>query len=313
MQKQVQHLTGLKPQHAQVWGQQVVHTRHDLHQSELFSDAALARLIETAPRDSFNIMYMGQQGDPRRLWRHGELGDVSGAAALEAIKTGRMWFNFTNVSGYSSELRDLIEALFEEQRRRIPGFAPFKFRAGILISSPRAQVYYHCDVPGQSLWQIRGKKRVYVYPDREPFLNRRQFEQTVMGEAEEDIDFEPWFDEYAQVCELGPGEMLHWPLNAPHRVENHDCLNVSMTTEHSSHEIRRSYAVNFANGVLRHRFGMTPKTRDIYGPNFWPKAALAVGWRGLGLHKKRRHIRRIDFRVCPEEADKIADIEPYEI
>ena len=307
------YLTGFKPEHAALWSKEVCHVGHELHRSSLFSDDALIKLIETAPRESFNIMYMGEQGQPKRLWRHGELGDVSGADALEAIRSGRMWFNFTNVSAYSPEHRDLVEAVFDEQRRLVPGFSPRNMRAGVLISSPRAQVYYHCDVPGQSLWQIRGEKRVYIYPDREPFLDRAQFERVVLGETEEDIDFETWFDDYAQVYELKPGQMLHWPLNGPHRVENHDCLNVSMTTEHSSDEIRRSTAMNFANGVLRHRFGLTPKTRDLYGPNFWGKAALAVAWKGLGLHKKRRHIRTIDFRVAPQAPERIADIKPYQI
>ncbi len=45
--------------------------------------------------------------------------------------------------------------------------------------------------------------------------------------------------------------MLHWPLNCPHRVENRDSVNVSLTTEHYTKEIRTSYAVNYANGLLR--------------------------------------------------------------
>ena len=52
--------------------------------------------------------------------------------------------------------------------------------AGILISSPNAQVYYHADLPGQSLWQIRGTKRVYIYPPVAPFLTPEQIERIIL-------------------------------------------------------------------------------------------------------------------------------------
>lgn len=312
MQVQPKYLTGFKPEHADLWGHQVCHVNHALHESALFTDEALARLIERAPKGSYDIVYMGEQGAPKRLWRKGELGDVSGEQAIEAVREGRMWINLVGVSSYAPEYRALVEDMFAEQERLVPGFRTFRHKAGILISSPKAQVYYHCDIPGQSLWQIRGVKRVYVWSNREPFLKAAQMERVVLGETEEEIEYHAWYDDYAQVFDLGPGEMLHWPLNGPHRVENHDCLNVSMTTEHYTDEIRRMYAVNFANGVLRNRFGVAPKSRETHGAAFWAKAALAVAWRGLGLHKKHAYRKVIDFRIAPDRDSKIMDIPAYQ-
>ena len=93
--------------------------------------------------------------------------------------------------------------------------------------------------PGQSLWQIRGTKRVYLYPPVAPFLTPEQIERIILSGVEVDMDYAPWYDEHAAVFDLKPGEMLHWPLNSPHRVDNHDCLNVSLTTEYWTDPIRR--------------------------------------------------------------------------
>ena len=122
----------------------------------------------------------------------------------------------------------LLEDIFEELSVLVPGFDTFRLNLGILISSPGAQVYYHADVPGQSLWHIRGEKRVYLYPNRDPFLPEDQIERIVLSMTEAEIDYQPWFDDHALVFDLKPGEMLHWPLNAPHRVENLDSVNISV-------------------------------------------------------------------------------------
>ena len=68
--------------------------------------------------------------------------------------------------------------------------------------------------------------------------------------------------------------MLNWELNAPHRVENLDTFSVSMTVSYTNDEIRRAEIVNLANGLLRHRFGYTPKTRNLRGPSYFAKAVL---------------------------------------
>src|SRR5712692_7177672 len=63
-----------------------------------------------------------------------------------------------------SRYRQLVDRMFEEIAAKVPGFeVPKGHQEGILISSPRAEVYYHADLPSQSLVQIAGRKRVYVY------------------------------------------------------------------------------------------------------------------------------------------------------
>lgn len=298
---------------SEAWAKAPLKTQHRLDTHPLFSFDALAELVDRYPREHYALVQMGPQGSARKTWREGSLGDVRGMDAIRAIEQGRMWLNLRNVSAVDKRYGELLDQAFEEIDRKLGGYATYNRSSGILISSPNAQVYYHCDLPGQSLWQIHGRKRVYVYPAAAPYLTDEQLEKIALFEVEVDMRYEPEFDTAAQVFEIGGGEMLHWPLNAPHRVENLDCLNVSMTTEYWTEAIRRKQMINMANGLLRHKAGYAAKSRNTDGPAFWMKAALQAGVRRSGLLKKERKARRaIDFTLDPQNPGQIVDLQAAE-
>lgn len=300
--------TNWTPELTEKWAKAPLKAQHRLHQHPLFSFEALAALIDRYPRAQYALVQMGPQGSARRTWREGDIGGLEGSRVIEAIKQGRMWLNLRNVGGVDKRYKDLLDDAFEEVRRNVPGYDTYNRTNGILISSPNAQVYYHADLPGQSLWQLHGRKRVFVYPNTPPFLTEEQLENIALFEVEVDMHYEPDYDRHALVFEIGGGEMLHWPLNAPHRVENLDCLNVSMTTEYWTEDIRRSQMINMANGILRYKAGLTPKSRSTEGAAFWAKAALQAGVKRAGLLKKERKARRpVEFRLDPEHLGAIID------
>ena len=294
--------------HAALWGQQPLKLVHNLHQSLLFSREALAELIEHYPREHYSLVHMGAQQE-RRLWREGEINGLSGQEVMDAISIGRMWLNMRNVAKVDSRYKELLDQLFDELAGQVPGFQTFNQHLGILISSPRAQVYYHADLPGQSLWQIAGRKRVFVYPKTAPFLAPEHLEGIALNGVEIDMPYADWYDEHALVFDLEPGQWLHWPLNAPHRVENHNTLNVSMTIEYWTDEIRRLHMVNVANGILRQKLGLSPRERIINGPSFWTKAVLQKVARESGWLKRKRIAHRpIDFRLDRLNPGTIVDL-----
>ncbi|MBO6673695.1 MAG: cupin-like domain-containing protein [Rhizobiales bacterium] len=294
-----------------VWGGHTVKLNHTLHEHALFSNEALMALVDAFPRSHYNLNTMAEPGAPKAFWREGEKGDASGAEVFEAIEKGRMWINLRRVMEVDDRYAALLDEMFDEMQQYIPDFETFKRNMGILVSSPGAQVYYHCDIPGQSLWQVRGRKKVYLYPNSAPFLPEPEMEKVILGETEEEINYEPWFDDYAQVIELAPGEMLHWPLNAPHRVENLDMLNISITTEHFTADVRTQYAVRYANGILRSRFGLQNLSPRIDGPMVYPKMALAAAFKFGGLQKARAMKRMVDFRITKDAPEGIVDIPAY--
>jgi hypothetical protein len=295
--------------HSARWAKAPLRLSHRLSNHPLYGLDALAHLIEGYPRQHYALVEMGPQGSNRRLWREGDIGDLSGAQVIQAIKRGRMWLNLRNVSQVDRRYKEVLDQIFEEVRARVPGYDTYDRTCGILISSPNAQVYYHMDLPGQSLWQLHGKKRVYLYPTTAPYLTAEQLERIALYEVEVDIPYEASYDEAATVFEIGPGEMLHWPLNAPHRVENLDCLNVSMTTEYWTETIRRTQIINMANGILRDKIGLRPKSRRITGPGFYAKAVLQAGVKRAGLLETARKSRRpVAFRLDRHELGAVIDL-----
>jgi hypothetical protein len=299
-----------KPETARLWGSRPLALPHTLHTSPLFSRQALIDLIETYPRSHYALVHMGGQKD-RRLWQEGDIGSLKGAQVFEAIAKGRMWLNLRDVSSLDVRYKHALDEMFETLAARMPGFVAPRRGCGILISSPAAQVYYHADLPGQLLCQIEGKKRVYLYPNAKPFLTPENLEDIALFDMELDVPYEPWYDEHAEVVTLEPGAFLAWPLNAPHRVENLDMLNVSMTISYTTEEIRRAQIVNLANGILRHRFGLKRPGRSIAGLPYWSKAVLQKALRGSKWVKSERAARRqVAFTLDPERPGQIRPLLP---
>lgn len=128
---------------------------------------------------------------------------------------------------------------------------------------------------------------------------------------EVDIPFETSFDDEAAVIDLQPGEILTWPQNVPHRVENRDMLNVSLSTEHFTLETMKRYGVYFANGYLDRRFGIGPLGTGVNGLAPWMKSAFTMGLKKSGLQKEHRREKIVSFRVDPSAPKGVRDIPPY--
>jgi hypothetical protein len=261
------------PRYEQLWDRQPTCVEHRIHEATLFGSDALAQLIEHYPREHYSIVQMGERGG-HRFWREGDLAGLSGRQVLEAIANGRLWLNLRCIDTVDDRFARLLDGIFRELNERMPGLKTLHHGAGLLISSPHAQVYYHADLPGQALFQIAGRKRMFVYPPSAPFITPEQLEGIAYYGLEVDIPYQPWYDEYAMIYDLQPGQMIYWPNNAPHRVENLDSINISLTINFMTEPIRRSQIVHLANGILRYQLGWTPRNHETSGVAFWSKAVL---------------------------------------
>ncbi|MEQ8824561.1 MAG: hypothetical protein RIC14_09320 [Filomicrobium sp.] len=304
--------TNWQPFHNELFGEHTVNLGHSLSDSGLFSDDALADLIERTPRHSYHVSTMDPESHDPRSRREGTIDGLSGHQTLRAIRNGHIWLNLRDAADCNPAYGDLLQQIYDELEERT-GVKTFKQKMTILISSPNVHVGYHSDVPGQTLWQVRGTKRVYLYPNKAPFLPQPQLEKILLGEAHEvSLEFEPWFDDHAEIVDLEPGRMLTWPHNAPHRVVNHDCLNISVTTEHWTAPLRNAYAVNYANGLMRSWTGAKSLSQASDDLGVYPKLALAAAHKLAGFQKLRRHSFKIDFSVDPEAPLGFVDIPPTE-
>lgn len=295
--------------HSVLWGNAPIRLAHNMHKSPLFSMDHLAQLIENYPREHYSLMQTGVTAG-RRIWRHGDIGNFSGRQVMDAISKGGLWLNLRMASEIDTRYHDMLGQMFAEVGEKVSGFAlPHQYNAGILISAPDARVPYHADLPGQSLIQIAGRKRVHVYPSTPPFLTAKHLEDIQLFEHELDIPYHEWYDRYAMVLDLEPGQMLNWPLNAPHRVDNLGTVNISMTVGYENEEIRRTRIVNLANGLLRNRFGYTPRSRALKGPSFWAKAVMQKALRNTSWVKRERKARNvIEFRLDHDHPEQVVDL-----
>ena len=258
------------------FGRAELRFRHALHERPLFSDAGLEEALDRYPRDQLGVFTMGDDPVDWRSWRRGSaMRNMTGSRLLEAAKTGRLWLNLRQADRHLVEYAVLSDEIFGDMERHVPGLRTFKRDTGLLISSPRAQVFYHFDVPNVTLWGLRGEKTLYVYPPHAPFLDDEDLERTVLREAAEQVAFDPAWDARAQVFPMRPGDMISWRQNAPHRVVNGDSLNVSLSLEYMTPEALMRANIVYANAMLRRNAGMQPRVQEGFGPLALAKLGLA--------------------------------------
>jgi len=300
-------LTDWTPQATRDWGKAPIRLQHRLAETGLFTDESLAEIVDRYPVDSYSLISMGAFGRERK-WRIGRVEGLRGAELIDIIRTNQLWLNLRGIQDVDPRFAKLFDAFIKELGEDVPGLAPWGAKMGVLISGPNTRVDYHADLPGQSLWQVRGEKSVYLYPTAAPFISAEQL-QDIAYDGVEKIAYDPAFDKQAAVVELKPGEMLHWPLNAPHRVDNGSMMNVSVTTEYLTQEIKRLNQMNLANAILRRRLGLKISGRPTSGMGYKARAALQAGFSRAGLLKKAR-VQPYSFSLGkgPDGAARMNDI-----
>ncbi len=295
------------------FGQQPMSATHNLHQADLFSDAALIELLDNFPRQHLYALTMGS--DPRQTEgnRLALQDGVSGSDLLRAVKRGRLWLNITRIDRVDARYRALIDRLYEQLSTEVPGFSPLASQGTLLISSPHVMVYYHADAPATLLWHIRGRKRVWVYPALDSrYMQRDHLEDIYAGTRHEYLPYTQSYDHGAVIYDLEPGQLLAWPLNAPHRVTNLDSVNVSLTTEHFTTQSRQRARVYNANHFLRTRLGLRNLSCRESGiatqvKTLFHRTAYKLG---IGHMQTRRHIATL--RVDPDAPEGVIALETNE-
>ena len=291
-------LTNWNEETASAFTKRPILTEHNLHTREMFSDDGLADLLDRYPREAFNLYTMDNSASgAKESFKRGVPGDLSGDEILEAVKRGRLWVNLRRANDHCELYETLCEEMFGEIDARTPGMKTFKRDVGVLISSPNARVFYHLDIPLVTLWQIKGEKTMYVYPTGAPYARDEQVEGVVLGETEEEIDYEPAFDAGAEVYTLTPGKMASWPQTAPHRIDNGNCLNVSLSCEFLTLPALVHANALYTNGVLRRRYGKAPTIASDNGARKYAKAVYARAHKLVGSRSSFETIVEPSFEI----------------
>lgn len=261
--------------------------RHNYHQSPLFSDDAIADLLDNYPRKWLQCYTMGTNPENHNDWTPVHIDKLSGTEILDTLHKGRFWLNLINIDQYNGEYAALIADMYQKLNDNCPHITNMKSSfSALLISSPGIQVYCHVDTDANMLWHLKGFKKAWVYPhDDKRFTPQAYIEEIVAQERHENMPYKKWFDEYAFHSELQAGDVVSWPQHSPHRIENVG-VNISMTTSYSSKESRRLIGVYGANHHFLKKLGI--KSRSINTQGLIPaiKEFSYFAFNKLGLLKK---------------------------
>ena len=300
-------IDGWTPDAAKAFTKANLSFRHRLHERPLASDEGLADILDRYPRERLGVFTMGEDPVAWRSWRRGVAGELSGAEILAAVKAGRIWLNLRAVNQHDDAYAEVADAVFGEVEAAT-GQRTLKRDVGLLISSPHVQVFYHLDVPLVMLWQLRGSKTVWLYPPKAPFVDEAQIERIVLKETGEQFDYDPAWDAHANRVTLRPGDMVTWPQNAPHRIENGGMMNVSLSMEFMTPQALMRANVLYTNGMLRRTFGARPTLQAAPDPRALAKVAAARAWKAFRHGERSRDPLPPTFAISPDGS--IRSLEP---
>lgn len=302
-------------EHAAALGNANLLVQQRLLESGLFTDENLIRAMDAHPARDLTVSVMGH--DPSTYqWNECHRDGATGQELLEIVKTGRIWINLRRLMDHHQDLRDLIDAAYDELQELCPGFIATQRTANLLISSPTAIVYYHVDCPLNILWHLRGEKTCWVYPLQEPFVSQSDLEELHAGFRSEDFHYLAEWDDAAAAYELKPGDMVTWAQNTPHRVENKSGLNVSLSTEHLTSAARRQINVHLANRALRQSLGLTTPSSSADGPIAAMKVAWMRGCRQLrkvlpASNETKKFVYPVAYRIDINAPGGVAPLDEY--
>lgn len=270
-------LPPLTPREREIAGREVLKFKHRLEETGLFTDEALARLIDETPREMVTICTMRENPPPDELWIAGEAKDLDGAALVEAARKGALWVSPRSAMTRHPRYRPVFDQMMAEFSKAtgVPVLAGGD--AALLISSARMGIFFHVDPAETMLWHVRGHKTIHVYPPKEEHVTEAALEAILLKETLSDLPYSPQMEAGVQSVDLAPGEAAYWPLHSPHRVTNGDDLNVSVSVEFSTLRSRLTNGVFYTNGVLRRRLGLKPvsrRTPDVLKPAYFAAASL---------------------------------------
>lgn len=236
----------------------------------LASDEALIHLLDRYPEHLFDINRYEFDAEGQVTLATGTRGEAPGRVILEAIKAGRLWVNLRSCEVAHPGLWAEVMQAFGKLQPEIGAAGARKLTGQLVLSSPTTRVPFHFDAAGVVLFHLRGVKRVWVYPNTEPFLSQPDMENVIMRSTTEELPYQRIMDGAAWRFDIAPGQALTWPLYAPHRVENQEGLCVSLSMDYQTWASRITTGAHRANGVLRAR-GWTIKP---IAETSWPHRAL---------------------------------------
>jgi len=203
------------------------------------------------------------------------------AETIRTIEQAGAWMALKRIESHPDYAR-LLDGILDELAPVVtPRTGAMLRREGfIFISSPGSVTPFHFDPEHNILLQVRGTKTMTLFPgDDEALFDPQVHEAFHLGEHHRNL---PWQERYAaqgQPITIAPGDAIHVPVKAPHWVQNHDAVSISLSVTWRSEWSFAEADARAMNRVLR-RAGMAPRS-----PAPWPARNLAKSLAYRALRK----------------------------
>lgn len=296
-------------EHSEKFRKESFKVKHNLMATGLFTDNALSELLDNHPRDQLDVCTLGDHPVFQYKFRTGDVRGVDGKTLIEAVKAGSIWINVRKAMNIHPEYNAVLKRMYGEIAQ-FTGKKPFHARGAILISSPTAKVPLHFDATETILWHVRGHKRLHLFPDTQDFLPDEEYEKLMYRVSEDYLPYQSSMDQFAKTYDLHDGEMVTWPLNQPHYVENKTYC-VSVTTEYSTPESTMKNAAMYTNAVLRRKFGLSPCWQSASKTEKFIKASAGKILRKIGVLDTLNNEDYVTFKIDKTAPGYIRNVDAY--
>lgn len=221
----------------------------------------IERLVELAdrlPAESveYNAGNLPVSQDPSRTPRNG----LSPEETIRRIADCQSWLvlkNVERVPEYGAILDACLDQVRELSEAQWPGM--HRREAFVFVSSPGSVTPFHIDPENNFLLQIRGTKRVQLFSAQDRFVLREEDLEQFYAGGHRNLQFREEFRTRGDVFELAPGEGLHFPVVAPHWVQNGPEVSVSLSITFRTRESSdRESLYRFNRSLRRARLAPTP-------------------------------------------------------
>jgi hypothetical protein len=230
--------------------------RHALCGNPLFSLESLVALSKRLPPTK--VEYNAGTID---IDMHDKLTPQTGLSIEETIRrieSCRSWMVLKNVEA-DPTYRSLLDACLADVAHWSEPLTPGMRRheGYIFISSPGSRTPYHMDGEHNFLLQLTGSKKVHMWDSADrSLLTEKEIEAHYTG-AHRNLSYQDSFAAKSKVFDLTPGHGLHFPVNAPHWVQNGPEVSVSFSVTFRTPAIDKRALLYAANGRLR-GWGLNP-------------------------------------------------------
>jgi mannose-6-phosphate isomerase-like protein (cupin superfamily) len=235
---------------------------HSLSGHPLFELEALAGLAKRLPAKNveYNRGDLPVGIDPTATPSNG-LGIVETIRRIEECGSW-MVLKFVEQDPVYRDMLHNVLAEIEPLVRQVTG-KMLKLEGFIFISSPDAVTPFHFDPEHNILLQLRGTKRMTVFPAADEAIVPGEAHETFHLGGHRNLHWQDEFAEKGEAFDLSPGRAIYVPVKAPHWVKNGPEPSVSFSITWRSEWSYREADARRMNSLLR-RAGLMPSPPARY-------------------------------------------------